>query len=352
MENVYCVIMAGGIGSRFWPLSKEERPKQFLDVLEVGRTLIQMTYDRFANITDSSNIFVITNERYINQVAEQLPEIPKENILGEPIMKNTAPVVAWAAHKIKSIDPNAVLIISPSDHLIINERAFNKNIEAAVNQASDKNEILTIGIKPTRPDTGYGYIHFETEDGVTPGGIAKVKKFTEKPHRELAEIFLKSGEYYWNSGIFIWHVNTIIHSLNKFAPDLNELFDFNYDGSNTEEEGVKKAFSECENISIDYAVLEHAKNVEVVLAKFSWNDLGTWGSLYSHVERDPQGNRISGDAITFDIHNSFIKLPKGKKAIIQGLENHIVVESEDGSLLIMQMEKEQQIKEYLKELNN
>jgi mannose-1-phosphate guanylyltransferase len=349
-ENTYCVIMAGGIGSRFWPMSTSDIPKQFLDVLEIGRSLIQMTFDRFSKITDPERIFVITNEKYIDMVSEQLPEIPKENILGEPVMKNTAPVVTWAAHKINKINPDATLIVTPSDHLIINDTAFKRNVNSAINEAVDNSKLVTLGIKPTRPDTGYGYIHFETEEEVVPGSIAKVKKFTEKPNKELAEIFIKSGEYYWNSGIFIWTAKSILKSINKFNPELYKLFEVAYSGSlENEKQNVNRAFLSCENISIDYAVLEHAKNVSVVLATFNWSDLGTWGSLYDQVEKDSLGNSVSGDAKTLDIHNCLIKLPKGKKAIIQGLEDYIVVESKDGSLLIMQRNKEQHIKGYLKD---
>jgi mannose-1-phosphate guanylyltransferase len=351
MSNNFAVIMAGGIGSRFWPMSKEEFPKQFLDVLGIGRTLIQMTYDRLLKVVPSNQIYVVTNENYKSLVCEQLGIDPSQ-VLTEPMRKNTAPCIAYAAHKINSINPSANLIVAPADHLILKEDRFVRIIETAIQKAEEGSNIVTLGIKPSRPDTGYGYIQFENENDILMGEVRKVKQFTEKPNRELAELFLKGGDYYWNSGIFIWKSETIINALNKFKPDLNALFktkgnDYNTDN---EQEFVNNAFTNCEDISIDFAVLENSKHVHVVLANFGWSDLGTWGSLYTHLDKDISGNAVIGDDVhLFDSQNCIVNLPKDKLAVIQGLNDHIVVES-DGVLMIVKKEDEQKIKGYLKEV--
>jgi len=351
MNNNFAVIMAGGIGSRFWPMSKEEMPKQFLDVLGIGRTLIQMTYDRLLKIVPKNQIYVVTNQNYKGLVHDQLG-IDSNQILTEPMRKNTAPCIAYAAHKIYSINSNATLIVAPADHLILKEDRFVNIINTAIDKAEEGNNIVTLGIKPSRPDTGYGYIQFENDNDILMGEVRKVKQFTEKPNRELAEIFLKGGDYYWNSGIFIWKAETIINALQKFKPELNKLFCSNGNDYNTESEQVfvNKAFENCEDISIDFAVLENSKHVFVVLANFGWSDLGTWGSLYTHLDKDIDGNATIGDDIhLFDSENCIINLPKDKLAVIQGLKNHIVVES-DGVLMIVKKDDEQKIKGYLKEV--
>ena len=351
MNNNFAVIMAGGIGSRFWPMSKEEFPKQFLDVLGIGRTLIQMTYDRLQKVVPNDQIYVVTNESYKNLVIEQLG-ISGNQVLTEPMRKNTAPCIAYAAHKIHSLNTNANLIVAPADHLILKEDRFVNIINTAIKKAEEGNNIVTLGIKPSRPDTGYGYIQFVNDNDIIMGEIRKVKQFTEKPNRELAELFLKGGDYYWNSGIFIWKSQTIINALGKFKPDLNTLFTTTGNDYYTEneQEFVNNAFRKCEDISIDFAVLENSKHVHVVLANFGWSDLGTWGSLYTHLDKDVEGNAVIGDDVhLFDSENCIINLPKNKLAVIQGLKDHIIVESDD-VLMIVKKEDEQKIKGYLKEV--
>jgi len=351
MNNNFAVIMAGGIGSRFWPMSKEEMPKQFLDVLGIGRTLIQMTYDRLLKVVPENQIFIVTNENYKDIVVKQL-EIDENQVLTEPVRKNTAPCIAYAAHKIYAINSNATLIVAPADHLIMKENRFVKIINIAINKAQENANIVTLGIKPSRPDTGYGYIQFDASNDIIMGDVKKVKQFTEKPNRELAEIFVKSGNYYWNSGIFVWKTSTIIDALNKFKPELNSLFCSKGNDYNTpnEQAFINNAFTQCESISIDYAVLENSKHVHVVLANFGWSDLGTWGSLYTHLDKDFDGNAIIGDDVhMFDSENCIVNLPKNKLAVIQGLHDHIVVEADD-VLMIVKKEDEQKIKGYLKEV--
>lgn len=352
MDNNFAIIMAGGIGSRFWPMSKESYPKQFLDVLGIGKSLIQMTFERLLLTAPSEQIYVVTNERYKDIVLEQLPEIAPEQVLTEPRRKNTAPCIAYAAHKIASINPDANLVIAPSDHLILNENKFVNIINKALEAAKEDDCLVTLGIKPTRPDTGYGYIQFYQEGDLIPGSVKKVKQFMEKPNLELAKLFVTSGEYYWNSGIFIWKASSIIKALTKFKPELNNLFSSSCIAYNTPEErsGVEHAFKTCEDISIDFAVMENAKNVKVVLANFDWSDLGTWGSLYTHLDKDSHGNAIIGDNVNvIDSNNCIVNLPKEKLALIQGLNDHIVVES-DGVLMILKRNDEQRLKEFLKDI--
>lgn len=351
MNNNFAVIMAGGIGSRFWPMSKEEFPKQFLDVLGIGRTLIQMTYDRLLKVVPSNQIYVVTNESYKDLVIEQLG-ISANQVLTEPMRKNTAPCIAYAAHKIHSINKNANLIVAPADHLILKEDKFVSIINTAIEKAVEGNNIVTLGIKPSRPDTGYGYIQFVNDNDIIMGEVRKVKQFTEKPNRELAELFLKGGDYYWNSGIFIWTSLTIINALAKFKPKLNSLFSTKGNDYNTknEQDFVNNAFTNCEDISIDFAVLENSKHVHVVLANFGWSDLGTWGSLYTHLDKDIEGNAVIGDDVhLFDTENCIVNLPKNKLVVLQGLKDHIVVES-DNVLMIVKKDQEQKIKGYLKEV--
>lgn len=351
MENTnFGVIMAGGIGSRFWPMSIPERPKQFLDVLGIGKSLIQLTYERLLLIAPKENIFILTNEIYVDLVKEQLPALTDNQILTEPERKNTAPCIAYAAAKIYSINKDANLVIAPSDHLILQESKFERILNIALNTTKNNDKLVTLGIKPTRPDTGYGYIQFYQEGDRIGGQIKKVKQFTEKPNSELAKIFLTSGDYYWNSGIFVWRAKTILESLQKFKSDLYQLFcsDFHVYNSSNEQEYVNEAFRNAEDISIDFAIMEKAKNVEVVLADFDWSDLGTWGSLYDHVEKDYNGNAVTGGNIKMiDAHNCIVNLSKDKQAIIQGLDHHIIVES-DNRLLILDKTDEQNLKKYLK----
>ncbi len=349
MKNNYCVIMAGGIGSRFWPMSTVQHPKQFLDVLGIGKSLLRMTYERLLLLAPSENVYILTNEIYRDLVREQLPELSDGQILCEPERKNTAPCITYAAAKISQINPNATLIVAPSDHLILKEDKFADIVNTAIKTANDNDRLVTLGIKPTRPDTGYGYIEFIEDGDILAGQVKDVKHFTEKPNRELAEIFLKSGNYYWNSGIFIWKASTILHAMEKFKPALYELFTNHKEKYNTaqEQEYVNASFAACEDISIDFAVMENAKNVDVVLANFDWSDLGTWGSLYSHLEKDYNGNAVIGENVhMINSENCIVNLPNNKLALIQGLENYIVVES-DNMLMILNQTDEQNLKKYM-----
>lgn len=346
MEDNYGVIMAGGVGSRFWPMSQEAKPKQFLDVLGTGRTLIQMTVDRLKRVVPENQIYVMTNTDYANLVHEQTA-LPMSQILTEPMRKNTAPCIAYAAHKISALNPEANLIVAPADHLIVKEDNFVEIIQTAIDEAQ-KNQIVTLGIKPSRPDTGYGYIQFDASENTDLGTVKNVLKFTEKPNLDTAKSFLESGNYYWNSGIFIWKASTIIAALASFKPELNLLFTPSENSYNSagEQDFVNSAFSNSESVSIDYAVLEPATNISVVLADFGWSDLGTWGSLYTHLQLDQQGNAVIGDNVhLFDSENCIVNVPSGKKVVLQGLKDYIIVEAND-TLMVIKKEDEQNIKEY------
>jgi mannose-1-phosphate guanylyltransferase len=341
--------MAGGIGSRFWPMSTAQRPKQFLDVLGIGKSLLRMTFERLLNVAPAENIYIVTNAIYSDLVKEQLPELSDGQILTEPQRKNTAPCIMYAAAKIHSINPNATLVIAPSDHLILKEDRFTEIIRIAIETANKNERLVSLGIKPTRPDTGYGYIEFSEGGDILPGQVKDVKHFTEKPDRELAEIFVRSGNFYWNSGIFIWRSETILNALAKFKPQLHALFTQEAHKYNTPEEQayVNRCFTECEDISIDFAVMENAKNVDVVLATFDWSDLGTWGSLYTHLEKDYNNNAVIGENVhMINSSNCIVNLPNNKLALIEGLNNHIVVES-DNMLMILNKNDEQNLKKYL-----
>ena len=343
--------MAGGIGSRFWPLSTPENPKQFLDVLGIGKSLIQMTYERLLHVSPNKNIYVLTNEQYKDMVLEQLPNLTPEQVLTEPERKNTAPCIAYAAGKIQSLNPNANLIISPADHLIIQADNFANTIEAAIKSA-EKGRIATIGIAPTRPDTGYGYIEVDAENESQPNATFEVKQFREKPDLTTAKSFLDAGNFFWNSGIFIWKAKTVIQALENFQPELHSLFTKDLTSYNTENEQdfVNHAFKTCEDISVDFAIMEHAKNIDVVVADFDWSDLGTWGSLDEHLSKDDSNNAIVGDKVTtFDTSNCIVNIPEGKTALIDGLDGYIVIQSDD-KLMIIRKENEQKLKEFLKEL--
>lgn len=349
MKDNYCVIMAGGIGSRFWPMSTAERPKQFLDVLGIGKSLLQMTFERLLHVAPAENIFIVTNLMYKELVQEQLPMLSDNQILTEPERKNTAPCITYAAAKIHAINPNATLVVAPSDHLIMKEQKFTEIVSTAIATARENDRLVTLGIKPTRPDTGYGYIEFVEDGDILPGQVKDVKHFTEKPNRELAEIFLKSGNYYWNSGIFVWKSSTILNALQKFKPALHSLFTAESDKYNTPDEQayVNACFAACEDISIDFAVMENAKNVDVVLATFDWSDLGTWGSLYAHLDKDYNGNAVIGDHVhMINSENCIVNLPNNKLALIQGLHHYIIVES-DNMLMILNQHDEQNLKKYM-----
>ena len=339
--------MAGGIGSRFWPLSTPDMPKQFLDVLGTGKSLLQMTFERLLHVSPKENIYIMTNVQYKELVMEQLPGFSSDQVLTEPERKNTAPCIAYAAAKIHALNPDARLIISPADHLIVQEQNFSQTIDQAI-IAAENGKIVTIGISPTRPDTGYGYIEFDPEQNRTENSTIEVKQFREKPDVETAEQFVAAGNFYWNSGIFIWKSETVLRALASFQPDLFDLFAGDLKMYNTESEQtyVNHAFTNCEDISIDYAIMEHSKNISVVLASFDWSDLGTWGSLDNHLEKDSDNNATVGDSIyMYNTSNCIVNIPDGKTALIDGLDGYIVIQSDD-KLLILPKENEQELKKY------
>lgn len=353
MKNNYCVIMAGGVGSRFWPMSRSSHPKQFLDILGTGQTLLQQTYHRFSKICPKKNIYVVIHESYKELVLEQIKDISESNILCEPARKNTAPCVAYASYKIASINPNANIVVAPSDHLILKESTFEKAIKSCFLKANSENCLVTLGIKPTRPDTGYGYIQFiESTTKESDPRIKKVKTFTEKPDLEMAKFFLKSGDFLWNAGIFIWNVKSIIAAFEKHLPEVHELFssDKTKYNSTGEFDFVKGIYAECKNISIDYAVLEKADNVYVRSSSIGWSDLGTWGSLYGQIEKDKSHNALVGKNIMmYDSNGCIVNMPKDKLVVIQGLDDYIVVES-DNILLICKKEDEQKIRTFVSDV--
>lgn len=348
----YCVIMAGGIGSRFWPMSRSSFPKQFHDVLGMGETLIQMTYKRFLDICPAENIFVVTNTEYAELVKEQLPELNPNQIILEPMRRNTAPCIAYANYKIAAINPKARIVVAPSDHLITKEKAFSDTVHLALNHCDENDALVTLGIKPARPDTGYGYIQFIESSSSSNDRIKKVKTFTEKPDLDIAREFLESGDFYWNSGIFIWSLESISQAFKKHLPELDELFEELQPVYNTsdEEKRIADVYAMCENISIDYGILEKAGNVDVVLSDFGWSDLGTWGSLYAHLNKDDCGNALLGQHIVFsESKGNIVKSPQGKLVAIQGLDNHIVIDTGD-ILMICPLEDEQKIKQLVSDL--
>ncbi|MBL7765554.1 MAG: mannose-1-phosphate guanylyltransferase [Chitinophagaceae bacterium] len=349
LKNNYVAIMAGGIGSRFWPESRNAHPKQFLDILGTGKSLIQWTYDRFKNICPKENIFIITNEHYIPTLKNQLPDLDDNNILSEPSRKNTAPCAAYIAHKLKALNPDANIIMSPADHLIFDERKFERDIINSLDFVSKHDVLVTLGIKPTRPDTGYGYIQYDTTKNIE--SFYQVKTFTEKPSHELAETFIRSGDFLWNAGIFVWNVDTVLSALEKFLPEMNDVF-AQVTKYNTPEEHseIEQVYPQCTNISIDYGIMEKAKNVYVNPSYFGWCDLGTWNSAYDNSEKDYLGNAVYGkNVMIVDASQCMVKAPNDKLIVLQGLENFIIIDTDD-VLLICERNREQQIKDYVAEV--
>lgn len=348
-KDTYVVIMAGGVGSRFWPLSRKSFPKQFHDFLGMGKSLIQMTYERHLSICPKENFLVVTNKDYYHLVKEHLPELKDNQILLEPFMRNTAPCIAYASYKVQKANPNAKFIVCPSDHLITNEDKYLANINTAL-KASEKEDILvTIGIKPTRPDTGYGYIRYNPESKA----LKKVKTFTEKPNLELAQEFLESGDYVWNAGIFVWSAKSIIKSFTDLLPEEAEIFSegiFHYN-TDTEQDYINDIYSKCKNVSIDYAIMEKAQNVFTVLSDFNWSDLGTWSSIYEQREKDEKENVIDGNVITYDVKNSILRSSKDKLVVVDGLDNFIVIDH-DNVLMICPKDQEQKVKKFVTDLKS
>ncbi len=343
-DNKYCVIMAGGIGSRFWPKSRQSRPKQFLDILGTGKSFIRHTYERFAKIVPTENFLVVTNRKYRDLVLEHLPELTPEQVLCEPVGRNTAPCIAYAAYTLQKRNPDAEMIVTPADHLILNEEDFRAIIRECLEFAAAHDALMTVGIKPTRPDTGYGYIQVSAAQP-----ISKVKCFTEKPDLELAQTFLQCGEFVWNSGIFVWKVKSIIEAFAKYLPEHHLLFSGVQRalGTDAEQNIVELAFAECRAISIDYGIMEKADNVYVRCGEFGWSDVGTWGSVYEHTAKDEHGNAIpEKNCYLYDTRLSIVSLPKDKIAVISGLKEYIVVDTDD-VLLICPRADEQNIKKFI-----
>src|SRR5574344_308818 len=356
MSN-YCIIMAGGIGSRFWPLSKNNYPKQFLDIFGTGKSFIRSTFERFLPVVPVENFLVVTNASYKKLVLEQLPEINDNQVLCEPMRRNTAPCIAYATYRIHAQCKNANIVVTPADHLVTNEREFQRIISMGfdfVEQPTPNNALLTIGIQPTRPETGYGYIEIQKEQcKSTESHVVEVANFKEKPDLEHAQQFLAAGNYFWNSGIFIWSLQGIMKALHDYLPEMTQLFD---DGAQmfdtpAEQNFINEKFAECPNISIDYGVMERSSMRYTIAADFGWSDIGTWGSLYTHAQHDAKGNALRGSIVTNNTSNSIVNIETGTEAIVEGLDNCLVA-YHDHSLLVCRLEDEQRIKDWVAELEN
>jgi mannose-1-phosphate guanylyltransferase len=344
-KNFYAIIMAGGIGSRFWTISTTSFPKQFLDILGTGKTLIQQTYERFLKVCPKENIFIATNDIYIDLVKEQLPDIDLNQILGEPVMRNTAPCIAYGTSKIQKINPDASIVVAPSDHLILNEAEFITCIQKSLEISSKENCLITLGIKPSRPDTGYGYIQYT--DQQLHNEFYKVKTFTEKPTLEIAKTFIQSGDFLWNAGIFVWSAKSIASAFQVHLPEIYEIFAEAKPVYNTEKERnhIQTAYQQCTNISIDYGIMEKAENVYVLPSEFGWSDLGTWASIYELSDKDYVGNAVipKEQVMMYDSSNCIVNVPENKLVILQGLHDFIVVEA-NNTLLICPRQEEQNVK--------
>ena len=350
MENRYCVIMCGGVGSRFWPFSKTAVPKQFLDFFGTGRTLLQMTYDRISSIIPARNILALTNERYAPLVKQQLPDLDDEQILLEPDRRNTAPCIAWSAYHIRAFNPDALILVTPSDHLILKDEEFGNSVVRGFEFVRDnRSALLTMGIKPNRPETGYGYIQV---GGKSLDSIAPVKTFTEKPNIELAKVFLESGEFVWNAGIFMWSANAIIDAFHECAPDISMRFDKGLGkfGTDKETEFIKREFPACPNISVDFAVMEKYKDVHVQCVDIGWSDLGSWGAFYEKSPKTENGNVFRNcKTVINDCQNNIFAAKKEKLIVASGLKDYIVADNDD-ILLICPLSEEQKIKQYVNEV--
>jgi mannose-1-phosphate guanylyltransferase len=352
MDNRYVIIMAGGVGSRFWPLSRREKPKQFLDILGTGETLIQQTFRRFKSVVPEKNIFVVTSAEHKEMAVSQL-NIDPENVLAEPFRRNTAPCLAYGTFRILKENPDAVIAVTPADHLILKEERFCKLIQDSMDFVKNNDALLTLGIKPDRPETGYGYIQADRKKPVKENeNLLKVKTFTEKPDLNLAKKFLQSGDFYWNSGIFIWNIKTILAAFEKHLPEMFSAFDEGKKlfGTKQEKNFIGRTYTECRSISIDYGIMEKANNVYVMCTDIGWSDLGTWSSLYEHSAIDNKGNCVvGGNLFSYDNKRTIFNLSSGKIAVIQGLNDYIVVDSDD-VLLIVSKAEEQNIKNYLEDV--
>ncbi len=345
----HLVIMAGGVGSRFWPMSTAERPKQFIDVLGVGRTLLQLTFDRFEGIVNPENVWVVTNQNYTELVKEQLPEVPAGNILSEPCRRNTAPCIAYVSWRIKNSDAKANIVVAPSDHIVTNVAEFKRVVKMCMKFTAETDSIVTLGMRPTRPETGYGYIEADlSATSARNKEIFRVEKFREKPELETAIKYIQQNNFYWNAGIFIWSAATIINAFRLYQPSIAKIFDRIREklGTPEEQEIINTVYPDCENISVDYAIMEKADEIFVCPADFGWSDLGTWGSLLIQSKKDLYGNAVIGsDVDVYNTKNSIINVHDMKKTVVQGLDGYIVAEH-DGTLLICKLSEEQRIKQF------
>lgn len=345
MTNTYVAIMAGGVGSRFWPASREARPKQFLDIMGVGKSLLRLTFERFLHLCPAEHIFVVTNARYKAQVKEHLPELTDNQILCEPSRNNTAPCIAYTAFKLQALNPAANLIVAPSDHIILQEGRFIAALQKALQFTQSHDALVTLGIQPSRPDTGYGYINFESSP--VDEGIHKVKRFTEKPPLAKAKSFIASGDYLWNAGIFIWRTSRVLAAFQKYAPEIYQILGSNTDCYNTQSEQafINQYYPATPKISVDFAIMEKAQNVYTIPSSFGWSDLGTWASLHVESEKDEEGNVVQGEKVLMaDTYNTLVRIPTEKLAVIGGLDDFIVVDEGD-VLLIYPKNREQEIKQ-------
>jgi mannose-1-phosphate guanylyltransferase len=346
-KNLYVVLMAGGVGVRFWPYSRNSKPKQFLDVLGTGKTLLQSTFDRFAPLCPAENIYVVTHEELGGLVKEQLPQLSAEQIIQEPMRKNTAACIAYASLRIAQKNPDAVMVVSPADHLIFKENEFQDIIKKAADQAKAQDKLITLGITPTRPETGYGYIQYHTEKSFAK----KVKTFTEKPELSLAKKFLESGDFVWNSGIFIWGVRAIQQAIHEYLPEMAEVFDEVKAklGTPEEKEVILTAYAQCKNVSIDYGIMEKAQNVYVCLGNFTWSDLGSWSSIHEISTKNGENNAIDAHALLYETRNSIIKGSPDKLIVVQGLNGYLV--GEFGNVIIVcEKDKEEQFRRFVNDV--
>ena len=350
--NNHLVIMAGGVGSRFWPMSTAARPKQFIDVMGVGKTLLQLTVERFGSLVPPSNVWVVTNQRYAAIVREQLPQVPVSNILCEPCRRNTAPCIAYVSWRIKSHDPKANIVVTPSDHVVLDTAEFQRVVAECMKFTSESDAIVTLGIKPSRPETGYGYIQADLSvSTLSNKEIFRVDTFREKPDLETAKQYVQKSNFFWNSGLFIWSVNTIVNAFRIYQPNIAKVFDsmVSVYGTDREQDAVDRLFPECDSISVDYAIMEKAEEIFVCPADFGWSDLGTWGSLQQQTVRDLYGNACIGSNIAlFESHDCMVHTTQEKRVVIQGLDGYVVAENDD-TLLICKLSDEQRIKQFIGE---
>ena len=349
-KHFYVVIMAGGVGSRFWPYSRNDHPKQFLDVLGTGSSLLQLTYQRFLNVCPAENIYIVTSQDYYKLVKDQLPDMTDDQILLEPARKNTAPCIAYASFKIANKDPKATMVVTPSDHAILKEKIFIEAINKSLKYAFENDILITLGIQPNRPETGYGYIQYHIDNG---SDFKKVKTFTEKPQIDLAKKFIESGEFVWNAGIFIWNVSSIIKAFQNFLPEISESFESISDSYYTskEKKAIQRAYSHFKIISIDYGVMEKADNVYVILGDFGWSDLGSWGSLHDIKDKDGNNNVIEANVLLYDTHNSIFLGGEKKLIVVQGLQDYLIADTGD-VLLICKKDIESEMRGIIKDVKS